>query len=129
MTFAVCVNASWAPAGPSLSVSGPWGAWNGAPWAENWGAHAAAPWGAWNGAHAAVPWGAAPWAASAHWGAHWGAPAAVVAAHAPAAIHAYAPAHGATYTAANRGSAHSAPLPGHAVSVKSINTAPAPGTW
>ena len=45
--------------------------------------------------------------------------------------HGYAPAHhghAASYTAANRGSVHTAPLIGHVVSQKSINTAPAPGT-
>ena len=34
----------------------------------------------------------------------------------------------ASYTAANRGSVHTAPLPGHAVSQTSLNLAPAPGT-
>ena len=62
--------------------------------------------------------------------------------YAPAAVavdahHGYAPVvavdahhhgHSATYTAANRGSVHTAPLVGHVVSQKSINTAPAPGT-
>ncbi|KAL7034856.1 hypothetical protein ACKWTF_008145 [Chironomus riparius] len=36
--------------------------------------------------------------------------------------------HTATYTAANKGSVHTAPLPGHAVSQTSLNLAPAPGT-
>ena len=36
--------------------------------------------------------------------------------------------HSASYVAANRGSVHSAPLIGHIVSQKSVNTAPAPGT-
>jgi Cuticle protein len=45
---------------------------------------------------------------------------------APAAV--YAAEHSATYTAANRGSVHTAPLPGHAVSQTSLNVAPAPGT-
>lgn len=36
--------------------------------------------------------------------------------------------HGATYTAANRGSVHTAPLPGHIASQTSLNLAPAPGT-
>jgi hypothetical protein len=35
----------------------------------------------------------------------------------------------ASYTAANRGSVHTAPLPGHAISQTSLNLAPAPGTW
>jgi hypothetical protein len=43
------------------------------------------------------------------------------------AVHAL-PVHGASYTAANRGSVHTAPLPGHAVSQTSLNLAPAPGT-
>lgn len=72
-------------------------------------------------------------------------------AHAPAAVHVAAPLayahhgyahhayahhaapiivakHEAQYTAANRGSVHTAPLPGHAVSQTSLNLAPAPGT-
>ena len=35
----------------------------------------------------------------------------------------------ATYTAATRGSIHTAPLPGHAASQTSLNTLPAPGTY
>lgn len=35
---------------------------------------------------------------------------------------------GASYTAVNRGSVHTAPLPGHAISQTSLNLAPAPGT-
>ncbi|XP_062552640.1 adult cuticle protein 1-like [Armigeres subalbatus] len=35
----------------------------------------------------------------------------------------------ARYLAANKGAVHDAPLPGHAVSQKSLNLAPAPGTW
>ncbi|XP_062548538.1 adult cuticle protein 1-like [Armigeres subalbatus] len=35
----------------------------------------------------------------------------------------------ARYLAANRGAVHDAPLPGHAVSQKSLNLEPAPGTW
>ncbi|KAL1374023.1 hypothetical protein pipiens_005036 [Culex pipiens pipiens] len=37
--------------------------------------------------------------------------------------------HSATYVAANRGAVHKAPLAGHAVNQKSLNLAPAPGTW
>ena len=48
--------------------------------------------------------------------------------HAPAVV-AHAPvAHAATYTAANRGSVHTAPLPGHTVNQQSLNLSPAPGT-
>ncbi|XP_065083741.1 adult cuticle protein 1-like [Ochlerotatus camptorhynchus] len=37
--------------------------------------------------------------------------------------------HSASYVAANRGAVHKAPLPGHIVNQKSLNLAPAPGTW
>nr|XP_019551257.2 adult cuticle protein 1-like [Aedes albopictus] len=36
---------------------------------------------------------------------------------------------GATYVAANPGAVHKAPLPGHVVNQKSLNLAPAAGTW
>lgn len=39
-----------------------------------------------------------------------------------------APAHGAVYTAINRGTVHQVPLPGHAISQTHLNLAPAPGT-
>jgi len=89
---------------------------------------------------------AAPWAYSAPWShapitqyssypAHYyAAPAISYAAHvaSPYAAHVAAPVvplpHAASYTAANRGSVHTAPLPGHAVSQTSLNLAPAPGT-
>ncbi|XP_058447644.1 adult cuticle protein 1-like [Malaya genurostris] len=35
----------------------------------------------------------------------------------------------ASYVAANRGAVHKAPLPGHIINQKSLNLAPAPGTW
>ncbi|XP_059617477.1 adult cuticle protein 1-like [Phlebotomus argentipes] len=63
-------------------------------------------------------------AASPYWaGAH-------LAYSAPLAYAAPAPilAHEGSYVAANRGSVHVAPLPGHLHSASSINLAPAPGT-
>ncbi|KXJ78193.1 hypothetical protein RP20_CCG005291 [Aedes albopictus] len=53
--------------------------------------------------------------------AHWGAPAASVAHHAGVVP-------GATSVTATRGAVHVAPLPGHAISQKQLNLAPAPGT-
>ncbi|XP_039450935.1 adult cuticle protein 1-like [Culex pipiens pallens] len=44
------------------------------------------------------------------------------------AVHHHALAGPASYVAANRGSVHAAPLPGHLISQKSLNLAPAPGT-
>ena len=93
---------------------------------------------------------AAPWAYSAPWShapitqystypAYAHAPAISYAAHVAtpyvAAPYVHSPVakvvalpHAASYTAANRGSVHTAPLPGHAVSQTSLNLAPAPGT-
>lgn len=111
-------------------------------------AYAAHPW-------AASPWGVAPVsytaqsaplahlayaAPAAHWDvspAHWNAAPAHYAAHyaAPAHVHYAAPAHvvpvavEGTYTAANRGAVHVAPLPGHTQSAASINLEAAPGTY
>ncbi|XP_070499324.1 adult cuticle protein 1-like [Chironomus tepperi] len=62
-------------------------------------------------AHVAAPYVAAPYVAAPY-------------VHAPVA----ALPHAATYTAANKGSVHTAPLPGHTVSQTSLNLAPAPGT-
>ncbi|XP_055685547.1 adult cuticle protein 1-like [Lutzomyia longipalpis] len=75
-------------------------------------------------AYSSVWPGAAPY--------HWtGAPLAYTAPLAYAA-HTYAApaliAHEGSYVAANRGSVHVAPLPGHINSASSINLAPAPGT-
>ena len=136
--MAVCASGSaipygaWSYAAPSPitvanHVSNPWAAaapWAAAPWASApWSAspYTATHWGASPYAYAAAPWAhaAAPWAHQA-----------VIAAPAVHAVHApivHAPV-AATYTAANRGSVHTAPLPGHAVSQASLNLAPAPGT-
>lgn len=118
MALAVCSQASVLPWGASPwaahAVASPWGAspWGVAPWG-------ASPW-------SAAPWGVSPWA---------GVPAAVsVGPSLHSAVHAvHAPAilpvaHEGTYTAANRGSVHVAPLPGHLQSATSLNLAPAPGT-
>jgi len=117
--FAVCAQssavlpyASW-PYGSPLAYN----AW--APSAYNSWAHAApitqySSYPAWSHAAPAISYAA-----------HVAAPVAYAAApvvHAPVA-------HGASYTAANRGSVHTAPLPGHAVSQTSLNLAPAPGTY
>ncbi|XP_065083682.1 adult cuticle protein 1-like isoform X3 [Ochlerotatus camptorhynchus] len=55
-----------------------------------------------------------------HWDHHHQVPAVAFA----APVH-----HSASYVAANRGAVHKAPLPGHIVNQKSLNLAPAPGTW
>lgn len=110
----------------------PYGAWGGA-WGAPWaGPLAAAPWGhsvsgtyqhiAPHAAYHAPTYAAhiaTPYAHADHYG-HY--------AHAPA-VHIAAAPHAASYVAANRGSVHTAPLPGHIASVASINDAPAPGTW
>ncbi|XP_055540277.1 adult cuticle protein 1-like [Wyeomyia smithii] len=77
-------------------------------------------------------WGYAPAAVAYNsWDGHWGAPA--LAYHGDAhwnhgAI--VAPVqHAASYVAANRGAVHKAPLVGHVLNQKSLNLAPAPGTW
>ncbi|XP_055712175.1 adult cuticle protein 1-like [Phlebotomus papatasi] len=67
---------------------------------------AAAPYTTWAGAHYPYAYAAAPLA--------YTAPVPVVAE--------------GSYVAANRGSVHVAPLPGHLNSASSINLAPAPGT-
>ncbi|XP_055540278.1 adult cuticle protein 1-like [Wyeomyia smithii] len=78
-------------------------------------------------------WGYAPAAVAYNsWDGHWGAPAvAYGGAHwnqwngavvAPVQ-------HAASYVAANRGAVHKAPLVGHVLNQKSLNLAPAPGTW
>ncbi|CAO1423033.1 unnamed protein product [Diamesa hyperborea] len=123
VALAVCASGSaipygaWPYGGPAaISVAN-----HGAPWGA--APYAAAPW-------AGAPWGASPYVASAPWAystvahAPW-AHQAVIAA--PAVVHAPI-GHAATYTAANRGSVHTAPLPGHALSQASLNLAPAPGT-
>lgn len=135
MAVAISANGSAVSWGPSLSVSAHGYGYPAAvshsnivqthapAWAPAaWGSSAWAP-GAWNGAgawHGAGAWGA-PVVASA-----WGHGPAVVAAHAPAVL--AVPEHSGSYVAANRGSVHKAPLPGHITSVKSINVQPAPGT-
>ncbi|XP_065083689.1 adult cuticle protein 1-like [Ochlerotatus camptorhynchus] len=55
-----------------------------------------------------------------HWDHHHQVPAVAFA----APVH-----HFASYVSANRGAVHKAPLPGHIVNQKSLNLAPAPGTW
>ncbi|XP_058825904.1 adult cuticle protein 1-like [Topomyia yanbarensis] len=99
--------------------------WNHAPVAvayNHWNAHhvpAAVAYNSWDShyAPAAVTYGAA------HWNNQWDG-------HHRAAVVAVAPVeHSASYVAANRGAVHKAPLPGHVVNQKSLNLAPAPGTW
>ncbi|XP_070498593.1 adult cuticle protein 1-like [Chironomus tepperi] len=70
-------------------------------------------------AHVAAPYVAAPYVAAPYVAAPY--------VHAPVAKVVALP-HAATYTAANKGSVHTAPLPGHTVSQTSLNLAPAPGT-
>ncbi|XP_055540275.1 adult cuticle protein 1-like [Wyeomyia smithii] len=77
-------------------------------------------------------WGYAPAAVAYNsWDGHWGAPA--LAYHGDAHWNhgaVVAPVHhAASYVAANRGAVHKAPLVGHALNQKSLNLAPAPGTW
>lgn len=88
----------------------PYGAW-GAPWGGAWGGPWAAPWAHGSGTYLS----AGPAAYLDHSHAHIHAP--VIVAAEPAA----------TYVAANRGSVHTAPLPGHAISATSLNLDPAPG--
>ncbi|XP_053695855.1 adult cuticle protein 1-like [Sabethes cyaneus] len=118
LAMAVASEASW-PAGP-------WGPWGATVVQANAGAWPyAGAYGAWPAA--AGHWGGAWPAAAGHWGgawpaaAHWGVPAASVAHHAGVVP-------GATSVTANRGAVHVAPLPGHAISQKQLNLAPAPGT-
>ncbi|XP_058447643.1 adult cuticle protein 1-like [Malaya genurostris] len=113
LALAVASEASWA--------AGPWGATVVQANVPAWpAAHFAGAW-PYAGAYGAWP------AAAAHWGgawpaaAHWGVPAASVAHHAGVVP-------GATSVTANRGAVHVAPLPGHAISQKQLNLAPAPGT-
>ncbi|XP_055593830.1 adult cuticle protein 1-like [Uranotaenia lowii] len=121
LALAVASEASW-PYGPygATVVQANAGAWPAAHWggawpaAAHWGGAAAWPAAHWAGAHWGGAWG--PYAAG-----HWGAPAASVAHHAGVVP-------GAVSVNANRGSVHVAPLPGHAVSQKQLNLAPAPGT-
>lgn len=107
----------------------PYGAW-GSPWAAPWGHSVSGTY-----QHIAAPhYLAAPYAAHlAYPYAHVDhvahiAPAATILAGSHAA-HVAAVPHAASYIAANRGSVHTAPLPGHTDSVASVNDAPAPGTW
>lgn len=100
----------------------PYGAW-GSPWAAPW-AHSV------SGTYQHI---SAPHYVAAPYAAHIAYPYAHVdhvshVAHAPA-VHIAAVPHAASYVAANRGSVHTAPLPGHTDSVASINDAPAAGTW
>ncbi|XP_053692469.1 adult cuticle protein 1-like [Sabethes cyaneus] len=81
---------------------------------NHWGyAPAAVAYNSWDGHYApAVAYQGAHWN---HWDGHVAAPVAVQ--------------HAASYVAANRGAVHKAPLVGHVVNQKSLNVAPAPGTW
>lgn len=116
--FAVALFALFAVASSSAVL--PYGAWPYA--APAWSYAAAVPavhapitqYSSWPAAHIAH----APISYAAHVAAPW----------APAVVAAPVVKLGASYTAANRGSVHTAPLPGHAVSQTSLNLAPAPGT-
>ncbi|XP_053692466.1 adult cuticle protein 1-like [Sabethes cyaneus] len=78
-----------------------------------YGAPVAVAYNSWDGHYApAVAYQGAHWN---HWDGHVAAPVAIQ--------------HAASYVAANRGAVHKAPLVGHAVNQKSLNLAPAPGTW
>lgn len=126
--MAISANASVIP----LTLSHGWAA----PAAESWSSQTS-----WSApiAHHWAPAPVAHWAApAAHWAApvqHWAAPAAHWAApaeHWSEPAHVVAHAHAAPvaqYVAANRGSVHTAPLPGHVASATSLNLQPAPGTW
>lgn len=100
------------------------------------------PYGAW-GSSWGAPWGhsvsgtyqhiSAPHYIASPYAAHLAYPYAhvdhVAHAHIAPAAHVVAVPQAASYIAANRGSVHTAPLPGHTDSVASVNDAPAPGTW
>lgn len=93
----------------------PYGAW-GSPWAAPWG-HSV------SGTYQHI---SAPHLIASPYAAHLAYPYAHVDHH---HAHVVAVPQAASYIAANRGSVHTAPLPGHTDSVASVNDAPAPGTW